>query len=133
MSTSIPTRLVVAIHPKYPAALQEAQAIVDYLKKQGIDAPIGSLHDEDLRKRVKAGEFDVLIAVGGDGTILRAGHLCAPCGVAILGINIGKLGFLIQVKRDNWAEMLTQMLSGDYWIENRLMLHGELFRAGELQ
>ncbi len=133
MSSSTPTRFVVAIHPKYPAALHEAQAIVDYLKAQGVDAPIGSLNDEDLRKQVKAGDFDVLIAVGGDGTILRAGHLCAPCGVPILGINIGKLGFLIQVKRDTWREKLRQMLDGDYWIENRLMLQVELFRAGEIQ
>lgn len=125
--------MIVAIHPKFPDALKEAQAIVDYLKEKGIDAPMGSLHDEDLRKRVKSGEFDILISVGGDGTILRAGHLCAPCGVPILGINIGKLGFLIQVQRDNWKEKLEQMLKGEYWLEKRLMLRVELFRAGEHQ
>ncbi len=134
MSTSFaPKKIVVAVHPRFPAALNEAQAIVDYLSEKEITAPIGSLHDEDLRRRVKDGEFDVLIAVGGDGTILRAGHLCAPSGVPILGINIGKLGFLIQVQRDNWQEMLDQMLANDYWLEERLMLRVELFRAGEKQ
>lgn len=134
MSSSLPPKkLVIAVHPKFPAALNEAQAIVDYLKVQGLDVPMGSLHDEDLRRRVKAGEFDALISVGGDGTILRAGHLCAPCGVPILGINMGKFGFLIQVERDTWPAMLRQMLDGDFWIENRLMLRVELFRAGENQ
>jgi NAD+ kinase len=131
MPSSIPKKMVVAIHPKFPDAAEEAQAIVDYLKERGIDAPTGSLHDEALRKRVKSGEFDVLISVGGDGTILRAGHLCAPCDVPILGINMGKLGFLIQVQRNAWQEKLEQMLAGDFWVEKRLMLRVELFRAGE--
>lgn len=129
----IPKKIVVAVHPKFPKALDEAQAIVDFLHEQGIDAPMGSLHDEELRKRVKAGEFDLLISMGGDGTMLRAGHLCAPIGLPVLGINIGKLGFLIQVRRDNWQKMLEQLLQGDYWIENRLMISTTLFRAGEKQ
>ena len=128
-----PKKLVIAVHPKFPAALEEAQAIADYLKEHGYDAPLGSLNDEILRPRVKAGEFDVLIAVGGDGTILRAGHLCAPSGVPILGINMGRFGFLIQVQRNDWREMIQKMLEGDFWVEKRLMLRVELFRAGESQ
>ena len=134
MSSSFtPKNLVIAVHPRFPEVLNEAQAIADYLKEKGIDAPIGSLHNEDLRKRIKANEFDVLVSVGGDGTILRAGHLCAPSGVPILGINMGKLGFLIQVQRENWREMLDKLLENDFWIEDRLMLRVELFRAGEKQ
>ena len=132
-SSFIPKQVVVAVHPRFPEALYEAQAIVDYLNEKGLDAAIGSLNNEDLRKRVKAGEFDLLISVGGDGTVLRAGHLCAPCDVPILGINMGKLGFLIQVQRDSWHEMIDKMLLGDFWIEKRLMLRVELFRAGEKQ
>ncbi|NQU29477.1 MAG: NAD(+)/NADH kinase [Anaerolineae bacterium] len=132
-SSFIPKKLVIAFHPRFPAVLNEAQSIAGHLNELGIDAPVGSLHDEDLRKRVKAGEFEILIAVGGDGTMLRAGHLCAPCQIPILGINMGKLGFLIQVKHDTWPAMLDQMLTGDFWIENRLMLRVELFRAGEQQ
>ena len=126
-----PQKLAIAVHPKFPAALEEAQAISAYLKEQGLDVPFGSLNDEELRRRVKNGEFDALIAVGGDGTILRAGHLCAPSGVPMLGVNMGKFGFLIQVKRDNWRKMIGLMLDGDFWIENRMMLRVELFRAGE--
>ena len=132
-SSFIPTKIVVALHPRFPDALGEAQAIVDYLKEKGINAPIGTLNDEDLRKRVKEGEFELLISVGGDGTMLRAGHLCAPSNVPILGINMGKLGFLIQVERGFWQEKINDLLAGDFWIENRLMILAELFRAGEKQ
>jgi NAD+ kinase len=96
-----------------------------------MDAPFGSLNDSDLRKRVKAGEFDMLIAVGGDGSLLRAGHLCAPSGVPILGVNLGRLGFLMQIERHEWREYFEKLLNGEAWIENRMMLRAEHMRAGE--
>lgn len=127
----LPQRPVVTSYPKMSEPFHEAELIAAYLKEQGLEAPCGSLYDEALRKRVKRGDFDLLIAVGGDGTMLRAGHLCAPCGVPILGINLGRLGFLIQVDRGEWRPMLERLFAGEAWIENRMMLHAELVRAGE--
>jgi NAD+ kinase len=127
----IPQHPVVTSYPKMPEAVREAELISAYFKEKGIDALAGSLYDEALRRRVKRGEYDMLVAVGGDGTMLRAGHLCAPCEVPILGVNLGRLGFLIQVERGDWRVMLDRLLSGDAWIENRMMLHAELCRAGE--
>jgi len=114
-----------------PEAFAEAEAISAFLKEKGMDAPYGSLYNEDLRKRVKKGEFDMLIAVGGDGSVLRAGHLCAPSDVPILGVNLGRLGFLIQVDRKEWREYFVKLLNGEAWIENRMMLRAEHIRAGE--
>ncbi len=127
----IPQRPVVTSYPKLPEAFREAQAIAEFLKGKGLEAPCGSLYDETLRRQVRKNEFDLLIAVGGDGTMLRAGHLCAPNGVPILGINYGRLGFLIQVERGDWPEMLARLLAGEAWIENRMMLQVELIRSGE--
>jgi NAD+ kinase len=127
----LPQRPVVAVHPKMPEALTEARAIAEYLKEKGLDAPTGSLYDESLRRRVKGGKFDLLIALGGDGTMLRAAHLCAPSSVPILGINLGRLGFLIQVKHKECRKSLNQLLNGKAWIENRMMLRVEHIRAGE--
>jgi NAD+ kinase len=62
---------------------------------------------------------------------LRAGHLCAPSGVPILGVNLGRLGFLIQVDRREWREYFEKLLNGEAWIENRMMLHADHMRAGE--
>lgn len=116
-----------------PEAFAEAEAIAAYLKDKGLIAPCASLYDEDLRKRVRHGDFDILIAVGGDGSMLRAGHLCAPSGVPILGVNLGRLGFLIQIDRHEWHEYFEKMFTGEAWIENRMMLHAEHFRAGDSQ
>ncbi len=127
----LPKHPVVTAYPKMPEAFAEAEAMAAFLKEKGMDAPCGSLYDEELRKRVKKGEFDMLIAVGGDGSVLRAGHLCAPSGVPILGVNLGRLGFLIQVDRKEWREYFEKLFNGDAWIENRMMLHAEHIRAGE--
>lgn len=130
-ATFIPKRPVVTAHQKMPEAVTEAEAMSVYLKDKGIDAPHGSIYDEDLRKRVRAGEFDMLIIAGGDGSILRAGHLCAPSRVPILGVNLGRLGFLIQVDRSDWREHFDKLFNGEAWIENRMMLHADHIRAGE--
>jgi NAD+ kinase len=127
----VPKRPVVVAYPKVPEAFAEADLIGKFLNEKGFEAPQGSIYDEDLRKRVKNGDFDMMIAVGGDGTMLRAGHLCAQSGVPILGIKMGRLGFLIQVDRTEWREMLERLLKGEAWIEHRMMLSAEHVRAGE--
>src|SRR5258706_2218876 len=99
-----PKQPVIMAYPKMPDAFAESEAMSGYLKKKGIEAPQGSLYDEELRKRVKDHEFDLLIIAGGDRSGLRAGHLCAPLGVPILGVNLGTPGFLIQVARNEWRD-----------------------------
>lgn len=128
----LPKKPVIAAYPKMPDAFNEAEAMSKYLKEKGVEAPFGSLYDETLRKRVRHGEFDLLIMVGGDGSVLRAGNLCAASHVPILGVNLGRIGFLIQVDRHEWREYFDKLLNGEAWIENRMMLHAEHIRSGEL-
>jgi NAD+ kinase len=125
----IPKRPVVVSYPKLPEGHVEADLIVDFLRGQGYEAPRGRISDEDLQKRLGAGDFDLVIALGGDGTMLRAGHLCAPFGVPILGINLGRLGFLIQIDRSEWRDMLPRLFKGEGWIEERMMLTAQHMRA----
>ena len=127
----LPRRIVAATQSRIPDALAEATAISAYFKERGLEFAQGTLDDTSLRKRVKEGEFDLLIAVGGDGTMLRASHLCAPSGLPILGVNTGRLGFLIQVEQKEWQPSFDLLLRGEFWIENRMMLRAEHCRAGE--
>lgn len=115
-----------------PEALTESEAMAAFLQGRGLGAPWGSIYDEGLRKRVKAGEFDMLVSVGGDGGMLRAGHLCAQIGVPILGVNMGRLGFLIQIDRGEWREYFEKLINGEAWMENRMMLHADHVRAGDV-
>jgi len=129
----IPKHPVIAAYPRMPEALTEAEAMSAFLKERGLEAPYGSLYDEDLRKRVKNHEFDLLIIAGGDGSVLRAGHLCAPLGIPILGVNLVRLGFLIQIDRKEWREYFDKLINGEAWIENRMMLQAEHIRSGDSQ
>jgi NAD+ kinase len=124
--------IVVVANPQVPEAAEEAVQVTEFLQSYGVQVAHGLLYDEALRKRIKDKQFDLLLALGGDGTMLRAGHLCAPVGIPILGINFGRFGFLTEVSQQHWREVLPRLFETDCWIENRMMLRAEQWRAGEL-
>ncbi len=103
-------RIAVLAHPQVPEAANEAERIANSLKEQGLIVKHGLLYDESLRKLVQAGGFDLMIALGGDGTMLRAGHLCGPIHVPILGINLGHFGFLTEIQQAQWPEFMTRLI-----------------------
>jgi NAD+ kinase len=118
----IPRRIAVAYHPDLSEAVALAEEIAVHLDHLGLKETHASLYDSELREHVQSKDFDLLVALGGDGTMLRAGHLCAPSNVPILGINVGRFGFLTAVQHESWVPTLERVLSGDYWIERRMML-----------
>ncbi len=71
-------------------------------------------------------ETDCLLVLGGDGTMLQAARDSADRQIPMLGINLGKLGYLAEVEKQNWQEALQQLLDGDFQIEKRMMLEGRL-------
>lgn len=75
--------------------------------------------------------FDVLISIGGDGTILRAATLVRDSGVPILGINAGRLGFLATVQKDNIAAFLQFIIDKKYSISKRTLLSLSCFPENE--
>jgi NAD+ kinase len=75
--------------------------------------------------------LDILIALGGDGTLLRLARLSATYSLPILGLNLGRLGFLAEITPDNWRSALKRVLDNDYWVEHRLMLRVETRRNGK--
>lgn len=75
---------------------------------------------------------DLVIAIGGDGAMLRAARVCAPEDVPVLGINTGYLGFLTEVSPDGWERSLEALLEGRYWIEQRMLIRCEVRRGDTL-
>jgi NAD+ kinase len=117
-----PEKIAVMAHPDIEGALNIAQDVSRFLEEQGAETRSGSLYDEPFRQALREEAFDLLVALGGDGTMLRAGHLCAPVDVPLLGINIGHFGFLAELNRKNWREILPKLMSGDFRYEQRMML-----------
>lgn len=115
-------RIGILHHPRKPESLELASAMEAFLRGRGVhhiwrdsawdgDAIQRHLHDVDL-----------LITLGGDGTMLRAARLGAEKAVPMLGVKMGRLGFLAEVFPNEWEEPLGQMLDGNYWVEERLMI-----------
>lgn len=73
--------------------------------------------------------IDLAIVVGGDGTLLKAGRLLSDKDIPVIGINLGRLGFLVDISPDEITKQLTLMLDGKYTIEERSLLHAEAFRG----
>lgn len=94
-------------------------SLAKLLKRAGIDLVIDA-------SSVPAGDLDLVMALGGDGTVLRA--LTAYPQVPVLAVNFGQVGFLTQSDRDDLDKVLVRLLSDDYFIEDRLTLR---VRMGE--
>jgi NAD+ kinase len=125
-------KIAIAAHPKLPEAGKEAYKIAHYLKQHNQDSCLVQLYDDRLTKSIQNHEIDLLIALGGDGTMLRAGHLCGPYGIPILGINLGRFGFLHEIRQGQWRQFLPRLLKGDYWLEKRMMLVSKFYQGETL-
>jgi NAD+ kinase len=118
----------VLAHPLRPQTAPLAEEIAAYLTAQGIDRWVFTRWDEPtVQPRVPGS--DVVIAIGGDGAMLRAARACAPHEVPVLGVNMGQLGFLTEISAGDWRGPLEGVLNGHYWVETRMMLYAELLRG----
>lgn len=119
-------RIGVLAHPSRPDTHPVAREIAKLLGKRGIANWVYTVWDEDNVGNDVA-EADIVMAIGGDGAMLRAGRVCAEHGVPVLGVNMGWLGFLTEIQQpDDCEQGLEQLLTGDYWIEQRMMLQAAL-------
>jgi NAD+ kinase len=78
------------------------------------------------------GSTDLLIVLGGDGTLLSAARLTAECGVPVLAVNLGGLGFLTTVPQDEIYSILEELFAGKHRVSERVMLDAEIIRAGNV-
>lgn len=74
-----------------------------------------------------ADDLDLAISFGGDGTFLRAAHLCRDAGIPVLGVNLGRLGFLAEVERDDLHAAMGAVVEGAYETEDRHTLQVEAY------
>ena len=79
-----------------------------------------------------AENIDLAVVVGGDGTLLKVGRLLAPKNIPIIGINLGRLGFLVDISSSNLDHQLEQMLLGKYAVEPRTLLQADVYRGKKL-
>ena len=123
-------RIGLLHHPKLPATQVLAEIMAREAQAHGLAAWIGSTWAQES-VCAEIPDLDLLVTLGGDGSILRAARMACRQGVPVLGVNMGRLGFLAELEPDQWAATLPRLVTGDYWIEERMMLYAEYHRRKE--
>jgi len=82
-----------------------------------------------VSRAAMARHADLAVVVGGDGTLLNAGRTFAPAGVPVLGVNVGRLGFMVDVAPEDMRATLDEVLRGRFVRERRLLLTAEIVRG----
>jgi NAD+ kinase len=124
------------VHRQRSLAIELALSITAWLTERGheIRVPAG---EPDLPPSFKqwatdddefAEGLDLAISVGGDGTMLRTVHLVVAGGVPVLGINVGRLGYLSEIEPGDWRVALERFFDGDYLVHERMTLAIEVHR-----
>jgi NAD+ kinase len=118
-------RVGILYHPRIEKARELAIKLRDLLVAEGVSSWQCSAWDEDKAKTQIDGS-DLVFSIGGDGTILHAAHVSAPFTVPILGVNLGKVGFITEVGADELLLNLSNLLKVGGWIEERIMLEAQI-------
>jgi NAD+ kinase len=110
--------LFVNLHKKN--AKETALQIQAELENRGISAVLFSFDGKP--QEPPAGEWDIAFSVGGDGTVLYTARCLAPQGVPILPVNLGSLGFIAGVDKDDWLDVFSRWERGELSVSSRCML-----------
>jgi len=101
------------------------------LIEQGTASSIGGAHDFPVASYEHIGaSADLAVVIGGDGTMLHTARRLIEHGVPLVGVNLGRLGFLTDIARSSATERLAEILDGAFTAEDRFMLDVEVLRGG---
>ncbi len=107
--------------------------IKDYLSEKGWEVGVFSYDGQEALENGVDTAFegvDLVVTLGGDGTVLFASRGCAPAGIPVFAVNLGEFGFLASIQKDDWRGPLEDYLSGNISCVSRYMVYCSVFRNG---
>ena len=121
----------ILYHPMIPRALPMAEDVAAWLGSRDEVTWVETVNSAEKHSD-KIADSELVVALGGDGTVLRAGRVCGRQDVPVFSINLGKLGFLTEASPADWQQRLGEVLAERCRIEKRLMLEGTVERDGNI-
>ncbi len=121
-------RVGFAYNPTIDAALELRERAAGWAAMRDLGHWAAAAEDREALARELPGT-DILVVLGGDGTFLRAARAVADVDVPLLGINVGKVGFLSRVEAGELVGVLDRLAAGRYTLEHRMALEGRIIRA----
>ncbi len=122
-------KIGILYHPIKKDAVALAKELEDFLTSKGLSTWKCSAWEED-KARTMANGTDLILTTGGDGTILHAVQVAASTQTPITGINLGKLGFMTEMRADEAKDKLSALLEGKGWLDERFMIEAEVSQKG---
>jgi len=116
----------IFVHSKWSVAHDLADEVARELRQKGVESVWHTSDWDDSRLEEYMPETELLICLGGDGTVLRAARTIIPHSIPILGVNMGRLGFLAEVRPSQLLDSLEDVLAGRFRIEERTMLQAQI-------
>lgn len=123
-------RVGILYNARIPQARSLASDVEAWVAKRVDEVPVCAI--DDASEALCLSQIDLLVTLGGDGSILEAARLAAPHQVLILGVNLGRVGFLTEAETHGWEDVVSRALAGDYWVEERMMLRVTSWRGQEM-
>ena len=121
-------KIGIMFQPKVPAAGTLSEQLAKVVRDTGSSVWLCSAWEEEKAcEQIEGTRF--VICLGGDGTILRAARIASPRGVPILGINLGRLGFMTELNVEDALTRVPSFIEGTGWVEERSMLQAEFASA----
>jgi NAD+ kinase len=131
-------KIALNLNTDKPMALETGRDLIIWLEARGFQPlllPDGAAKvqrpDLAVVPGPEWGAAELIIVLGGDGTLIRAAQMAAPLQVPILGVNTGHLGFLTELEGSELFDHLDSFLAGNYVIEERMMLNARVERDGK--
>jgi len=115
----------IFVHSRSPYAHKIADEVIEFLKGK-CDETWHTSEWDDAAIGEKIPGTDLLICLGGDGTMLRAARVVIPHEIPILGVNMGRLGFLAEVRPDEATQRIEEFIGGSHRLEVRTMLQAQV-------
>ena len=131
--------VLLVLHPTRPAAKELAASIIKTLSSEGftfisrVDTGVSGVTQvkgDEVSQRYS--EIELVLVLGGDGTILRGAEQIHGSNIPVLGINLGHVGFLAEIGKPSQAEIISSIRDKKYKTEKRMTLAYEVFRGDEL-
>ncbi|HEX8179899.1 MAG TPA: NAD(+)/NADH kinase [Pyrinomonadaceae bacterium] len=136
-------RVGVLVKPHQPEAVKTICQLVEYLNQRGIELVAGPRVERTrieaetgcalnvMEYEALAASVDLIVVLGGDGTMIATARMLDNRDVPVIGINYGSLGYLTEVRVEEMTAALDAALAGDYRLDPRMMLTAELTRGDE--
>ena len=141
MSRDAGRSMLLVVHTGRPEAIQIARLVVERLRSAGVTVRVLETEADDLGCQDvivvppsphAADSAEMVLVIGGDGTLLRAAELARPAGTPLLGVNLGHVGFLAEAEPDALPDAVDHVLARRYCVEPRMTIDVAILHNGSV-